>query len=200
LALADRRAITTTAHAIRDIATDHDIIADGELRLDPETVDSTEITDEHIMDAVETARTRGLNEFDSERASNATFEDRVFFVLGWKSIVFSQSVSKGWVLNSQRLPATGPFLTGANDCLYRSKITDNGNISLNNNDRQQPTMIGNQREIATNEATSIPTLHRRTSRRICISSTAADTRLRVGGISAIRSASTDVGREGAHEQ
>jgi hypothetical protein len=79
LSLADRRAIKATAHAIQDIASDYDIIADGEPRLDPEVVDVTEITDDHIMDAVETARERGLNEFDSERASNATFEDLVFF-------------------------------------------------------------------------------------------------------------------------
>lgn len=79
LSLADRRTIKATAHAIQDVANDHDIISDGEPRLDPETVDSTEITDDHIMDAVKTARERGLNEFDSERASNATFEDLVFF-------------------------------------------------------------------------------------------------------------------------
>jgi hypothetical protein len=79
LSLTDRRAIKATANAIREVASDHDIISDGEPRLDPETVDSTEITDDHIMDAVETARKRGLNEFDSERASNATFEDLVFF-------------------------------------------------------------------------------------------------------------------------
>jgi hypothetical protein len=79
LSLADRRTIKVTAREIREVANDHDIIADGEPRLDPETVDATEITDDHIMDAVETARERGLDEFDSERASNATFEDLVFF-------------------------------------------------------------------------------------------------------------------------
>ena len=79
LSLADRRTIKATAHAIQEVASDHDIISDGEPRLDPETVDSTEITDNHIMDAVEQARERGLDEFDSERASNATFEDLVFF-------------------------------------------------------------------------------------------------------------------------
>lgn len=42
-------------------------------------MDTTEITDGHIMDAVEAARNRDFNEFDSERASNATFEDMVFF-------------------------------------------------------------------------------------------------------------------------
>lgn len=79
LSPADRRAIKATGHGIQDIASDYDIIAEGEPRLDPDTVDSTEITDDQIMDAVETARERGLDEFDSERASNATFEDLVFF-------------------------------------------------------------------------------------------------------------------------
>lgn len=79
LSLADRRTIKATANVIREIASDHDIISDGEPRLDPGTVDSTEITDDHIMDAVEKARERGLDEFDSERAGNATFEDLVFF-------------------------------------------------------------------------------------------------------------------------
>lgn len=79
LSLADRRAIKATASAIQEVASDHDIISEGEPRLDPETVDDTEITDAHIMDAVETARQRGLDEFDSKRASNATFEDLVFF-------------------------------------------------------------------------------------------------------------------------
>ncbi len=79
LSLTDRRTIKTTAHAVQEVASDHDVIADDEPRLDPETVDATEITDDHIMDAVETARERGLTEFDTKRASNATFEDLVFF-------------------------------------------------------------------------------------------------------------------------
>lgn len=79
LSLADRQTITATAHAIRDVASEHDIISDGEPLLDPETVDAAEITDDHIMDAVETAQERGLDEFDTKRASNATFEDLVFF-------------------------------------------------------------------------------------------------------------------------
>jgi curved DNA-binding protein CbpA len=71
--------IKAAAQAIREIATDYDIISDNEPRLHPDEVDAPEITDDHIMNAVEAARDRGLNEFDSERASNATFEDVVFF-------------------------------------------------------------------------------------------------------------------------
>ncbi|RJT07434.1 transposase [Halococcus sp. IIIV-5B] len=79
LSLADRRTIKATARAIREIATEHGIVSSSEPRLHPDEVDAAEITDDHIMDAVEAARDRGLNEFDSKRASNATFEDLVFF-------------------------------------------------------------------------------------------------------------------------
>lgn len=42
-------------------------------------MNTTEITDDHIMDAVDAARDHGLDEFASGRASNATFGDLVFF-------------------------------------------------------------------------------------------------------------------------
>jgi hypothetical protein len=77
--LADRRTIKTTAQAIREIAADHDIVSDDEPRLNPAEIADTEITDDLIMNAVEAARDRGLDEFDSERADNATFQDMVFF-------------------------------------------------------------------------------------------------------------------------
>lgn len=79
LSLADRRTIEATARAIREIAADHGILSDGEPRLLPGEVDATEISDDHIMNAVEKARDRGLSEFESKRASNATFEDLVFY-------------------------------------------------------------------------------------------------------------------------
>ena len=77
--LSDRRTIKAVARVIREIATDHDIVSNGEPRLAPDEVDATEITDDHIMDAIEAARDRGLDEFDSARADNATFEDLAFF-------------------------------------------------------------------------------------------------------------------------
>ena len=79
LSLADRRTIKATAREIRDIAAERGIVSDDEPRLHPNEVDATEITDDQIMDAVEAARDRGLDEFDSERASNTTFGDLVFF-------------------------------------------------------------------------------------------------------------------------
>jgi hypothetical protein len=79
LSLADRRTIKATARVIQEIAADHGILSAGEPRLHPNEVDATEITDDQIMDAVEAARDRGLDEFDSERASNTTFGDLVFF-------------------------------------------------------------------------------------------------------------------------
>ncbi|EMA37785.1 transposase [Halococcus hamelinensis] len=77
--LADRRTIKATARAVREIAISHDIVSDDEPLLDPSDIDAAKIADDHIMSAVEAARDRGLDEFDSERASNATFDDLVFF-------------------------------------------------------------------------------------------------------------------------
>ena len=58
---------------------DHDIIADGEPRIHPDKVDDTEIADDLVVDAIERARNRGLAEFDTKRAANATYDDMVFF-------------------------------------------------------------------------------------------------------------------------
>lgn len=55
------------------------VFSADEPRLHPDEVDAATITDDHIMDAVEAARDRGLDEFDSDRAGNATFSDLVFF-------------------------------------------------------------------------------------------------------------------------
>jgi len=71
--------IRATAQVIREIAADHGILSDDEPRLDPGRIDSTDVTDDHIMNAIEAARDRGLDEFDSGRAGNATLEDIVFF-------------------------------------------------------------------------------------------------------------------------
>ena len=79
LSLTDRRAVKSTAQAIRDIAAERGIVSGDEPRFDPDEIDDTGITDGLIMDAVKAARDRGLSEFDSERANNATFEDLVFF-------------------------------------------------------------------------------------------------------------------------
>jgi hypothetical protein len=76
---AERRTIKEAAARIREICSDHDIVCADEPVLAPDEVDATEIADDHIMNAVEAARDRGLDEFDSERAGNATFEDLVFF-------------------------------------------------------------------------------------------------------------------------
>jgi hypothetical protein len=79
LSLADRRTIKATARAIREIAAEHGIVSSDEPRLRPDEMDAAEITDDHIMDAVEAARDRGLDKFGSNRAANATFEDLAFF-------------------------------------------------------------------------------------------------------------------------
>lgn len=79
LSLADRRTIKATARVIQEIAADHGLLSADEPRLHPDEVDAATITDDHIMDAVEAARDRGLDEFDSDRAGNATFSDLVFF-------------------------------------------------------------------------------------------------------------------------
>ena len=73
LSLTDRRKIKATAHAIREVASDHGIISNGEPQLDPGTVTTAEIADDHIMDAITKARKRGLDEFDTKRASNAQY-------------------------------------------------------------------------------------------------------------------------------
>ena len=54
--LADRRALEATAREIRAVAADHDIISDGEPRLDPGEVSDEAVTDEQIMQAIRIER------------------------------------------------------------------------------------------------------------------------------------------------
>ena len=77
--LADRRAIKATAREIRTVAADHDIVSDGEPRLDPGKVSDTGVTDKHIIQAIRTARDRGLGAFETDRAANARYPDDLFF-------------------------------------------------------------------------------------------------------------------------
>lgn len=77
--LGDRQTIEAAADRIRAIARDHDLIREGEPRLDPEEVDDAEITDAQIADAIETARERGLDAFDTKRADNKQYDDIVYF-------------------------------------------------------------------------------------------------------------------------
>jgi hypothetical protein len=77
--LRERRAIEQAATAIQAVAADHDIIAEGDPRIHPEKVDNAAIADDLIVDAIDRARSRGLAEFDTKRASNATYDDMVFF-------------------------------------------------------------------------------------------------------------------------
>lgn len=79
LSLTDRRAIMATAREIRAVAATHDIIADGEPRLDPGDVDDAGVTDEQIMQAIRVARDRGLAAFETDRAANAQYSDEIFF-------------------------------------------------------------------------------------------------------------------------
>lgn len=79
LSLSDRRAIMATARAIRAVAATHEIIAEGEPRLDPDDVDDAGVTDEQIMQAIRVARDRGLAAFDTDRAANAKYSDEIFF-------------------------------------------------------------------------------------------------------------------------
>lgn len=75
----DRQTIEAAADRIHDIARDHDLIREGEPRLDPDEVDDDEITDAQLMDAIETARQRGLDAFDTKRADNKHYDDLVYF-------------------------------------------------------------------------------------------------------------------------
>lgn len=77
--LDERRAIKQAATAIQAVAADHDLVADGEPRVHPDKIDDTQIADDLIVDAIDRARTRGLAEFDTKRAANATYDDMVFF-------------------------------------------------------------------------------------------------------------------------
>ncbi|WP_246391912.1 hypothetical protein [Halosimplex pelagicum] len=77
--LTDRQAIEATASEIRAVAADHDIVSDGEPRLDPGEVSDEAVTDEHIMQAIRTARDRGLDAFETDRAANAQYPDDLFF-------------------------------------------------------------------------------------------------------------------------
>jgi hypothetical protein len=79
LSLTDRRAIMATARDIRAVAATHDLIAEGEPRLDPDEVDDVDITDEQIMQAIRVARDRGLAAFKTDRAANAKYSDEIFF-------------------------------------------------------------------------------------------------------------------------
>lgn len=79
LSLADRHAIEATASEIRAVAADHEIVADGEPRIDPGEVSDEGITDEHIMQAIRTARDHGLSAFETDRAANASYPDELFF-------------------------------------------------------------------------------------------------------------------------
>jgi hypothetical protein len=84
LSLADRRTITATARAIREIATDHGIVSDNEPRLLPDEINNTEITDGHIMDAVEAARDHRLD--DSIVTARTTLRSRIWCFSSDKAI------------------------------------------------------------------------------------------------------------------
>lgn len=77
--LSERRALKEAADHLRECAIDHDLMREGEPRLDPEKVDDEQVTDEQIIDAIQRARNRGLKQFDTRRADNATYEDLVFY-------------------------------------------------------------------------------------------------------------------------
>jgi hypothetical protein len=79
LSLTDRRAIMATAREIRAVAATHDIIADGEPRLDPDDIDDAGVSDKQIMQAIRVARDRGLAAFETDRAANAKYSDEIFF-------------------------------------------------------------------------------------------------------------------------
>ena len=77
--LKERQAITQAATAVQAVCADHDLLAAGEPRIHPDKVDDTEIADDLVVDAIERARNRGLTEFDTKRAANATYDDMLFF-------------------------------------------------------------------------------------------------------------------------
>ena len=78
LSLDDRLKIIAIARLIREIASEHDIISEDEPRIDLELIEDEEVKDEEILDFVNEAMTRGLNEFETGRASNAKYGERVY--------------------------------------------------------------------------------------------------------------------------
>lgn len=78
LSIDGRLKIIAVAELIRETASEHDIISENEPRIDLELIDDEEIEDEEILDFVEEACDRGLDEFESDRASNAKYDDRAF--------------------------------------------------------------------------------------------------------------------------
>lgn len=75
----ERQAIKQAATAIQEVCIEHDLIAEGEPRPHPDTINDAQISDDRIVDAIERARNRGLAEFDTKRAENATYDDMLFF-------------------------------------------------------------------------------------------------------------------------
>ena len=84
LSLTDRRAIKATAASIREIAAEHDVVRTGDGTSEDdnrEAVDYSRFSEEQIKRTIKLARDYGFSAFNTNRASNATYDDEVFFEL-----------------------------------------------------------------------------------------------------------------------
>lgn len=83
LSLSGRQALTTAAEGIREVAADYDLLSapDEGPPIQPDEVADEGLTDEEIRRATLIARDRLFSEFATERATNAKYEDQVFWEL-----------------------------------------------------------------------------------------------------------------------
>jgi len=75
----DRPLLKDAAERIQDVCAEHDVIEKNEPALDPEDVQHDDVSEEEIMDAVQRATDLGFDEFDANRASNATHPLEAYF-------------------------------------------------------------------------------------------------------------------------
>jgi|AntDeeMetagen192_2_1112575.scaffolds.fasta_scaffold01964_4 hypothetical protein len=83
LSLNDRQVLTTAAKRIRGVAADHGLLSasDEGPPIDPEERGGKGLNDDEILRAIRIARDRVFTEFATERASNAKYEDEVYWEL-----------------------------------------------------------------------------------------------------------------------
>lgn len=75
----DSRILKDAAERIQDVCAEHDVIEKNEPALEPEDVQHEDVSEEEIMDAVQRATDLGFDEFDANRASNATHPLEAYF-------------------------------------------------------------------------------------------------------------------------
>jgi hypothetical protein len=83
LSFNDRQVLTTAAERIQEVAADHGLLSapDEGPPIDPEERGGKGLNDEEILRAIRIARDRVFTEFATDRASNAKYEDEVYWEL-----------------------------------------------------------------------------------------------------------------------